>query len=964
MKYLAFNFKLLIFFWLANIPLSTAQEKKIEINPDGDFYFNKGISTYNTNLDSSIFYFTLAKDLLKVEEKWEPFINCYNALASLHYSKRNFEKYEHYATQAVQKSKLLLGDQNPIYSVALNNLDALYTEKGNYGKSIYYLKKSLKIKEENNLSKVEIAETLQNLSSSYSLEGDGQNALKYANKALEYYRLSKEPNPLKQASALSTIGYTYKYLNELDSALIYYLQSLEILEREDVLKTTSWQKKIISAYQQTAKIFIQKQELQIAQQYLSKALILQQDDNTSRKSLSLQILAQIYTLQKKYVEAEKAIKNSISLMMTYNKKANTFIATKETYLGDIYFLQHDFLQALEQYQSAIDKLSGYANPDSLNAESFLSKQQALTSLHKKAETLYQLYLETKDINNLSQSFDTYLLATQLIRYMRIGFQTPEAKNFLAESTTPIYETSIRLALELYKTTGDKKYLVEAFQIAESNKALLLLESLNEHSAKGIAGIPDSVLTRERDLRIDIAFYQKKIIEENQKQVDKNNTSIKLWEDQVFSIEQQLDRLTTQTEKDHPKYFEIKHKNDPIAINMIQQNLKGTQKAFLEYFVGEKNIYLFILTADRLDIKQIENESLIQQQVDSLRSIINTPPDNSFGIEDYNQLTGITHELFKKLISPALIILSSNITDLIIIPDYYLNYIPFDILLKNNKSENGSLSPKALDYLFEDYNISYDYSATLHLKNKNRKQRYFEKGFIGFAPAFKNIKEVATRTCSEDGLYALQCSEQEVMEIAALTNGIPLAGIDANRASFESEVQGYKIIHLATHACIDEQNSNLNKIFLTDDYLSDLDLYNMELNAELAVLSACNTGSGKLIKGEGVMSLARGFINAGCSSTLISMWSVDDCATSEIMVYFYESLKAGLPKDQAIKQAKLKYLDSVDKSKMHPYYWAAFVPFGDMEAMEIGQQSNWLFYLIPILFLMFIFFLFKKKKTSL
>ena len=136
---------------------------------------------------------------------------------------------------------------------------------------------------------------------------------------------------------------------------------------------------------------------------------------------------------------------------------------------------------------------------------------------------------------------------------------------------------------------------------------------------------------------------------------------------------------------------------------------------------------------------------------------------------------------------------------------------------------------------------------------------------------------------------------------------------------------------------------------------------MELNSELAVLSACNTGSGELVKGEGVMNMARGFINAGCSSTLMSMWSVDDCATSDIMLRFYEGLKKGLNKDEALRAAKLSYLESVSKTKMHPYYWAAFVPFGDMAAMEIGGKSNLLYYLLPIGLIVLLFLFFRLKK---
>ena len=961
MKYFTSNLNLCIYFLLFNFFISNAQDSNVELNLGGDYFFNKGLLVFRTNIDSAIIYFTHAKSRYEEEEKWEPFINCHNALASLHYSKRDFEKYELNAIGAVNKSQLLLGESHSMHGTALSNLDVLYTEKGNYRKSIYYLLKALKIQERNNVSKTNIALTFQNLASSLTLEGEALKALDYARKALEYYQQVEQPNPLNIASVSSTIGYTFKSINKLDSAEYYYFKALNILEKKDIQKNYSWEKKIISAYQKTAEIFIQKKDATTAQKYLEKALSLQSDDKAYRKSISYEKLARVYILRKDYTNAEKAIRLAIELAILNNKKALTNLAVRETYLGDIFFLQNDFPQALKQYQSALDKLSGFTNTDSLSAASFLSKQQSLKTLHKKAETLYQLYAISGDKNHLSQSFKTYILATQLILNMRMGFQTPEAKNLLAERALPIYEASIRLALELYKSTSEKKYLEEAFQIAESNKALLLLESLNEQSAKGIAGIPDSLLNRDKDLRIDLAFYQKKIIEEKQKGGDKNKASIKQWEDQIFSIERQLGRLSEQMEKDHPKYFEMKYKNDPISITAIQQNLKGSDKAFLEYFVGEENIYLFVITGESLDIHPIEKEDLVRQNVEALRNIIYNPPSASFAKEDYTHFIRTANDLYNQLIQPALDKLNSKTTDLVIVPDYYLNYIPFDVLLSEpGNSENSSLSPLVLDYLFKDFNISYDYSVTLHFKNKSRNTQGYESDFVGFAPSFNDTKELASRSCAQDDLYSLKCSENEIQSISEITSGKTYFGQQANRQSFESDIHGYKIIHLATHACIDERNSNLNKIFLTDDYLSNFDLYNLELNAQLAVLSACNTGSGELIKGEGVLSLARGFIQAGCSSTVMSMWSVDDCATSDIMIYFYEGLKDGLSKDKALKAAKSKYLESVDKSKMHPYYWAAFVPFGDMEAVEIGGTFHLFYIILPIAFI-FLLFLFVRKK---
>ncbi|MEM9824896.1 MAG: CHAT domain-containing protein, partial [Bacteroidota bacterium] len=124
-------------------------------------------------------------------------------------------------------------------------------------------------------------------------------------------------------------------------------------------------------------------------------------------------------------------------------------------------------------------------------------------------------------------------------------------------------------------------------------------------------------------------------------------------------------------------------------------------------------------------------------------------------------------------------------------------------------------------------------------------------------------------------------------------------------------------------------------------------YNLQLNAELTVLSACNTGSGKLIKGEGVMSLARGFIHAGCPSVLMSLWSVDDCATSKIMLQFYQHITDGKSKDHALRLAKIDYLSTADRLHQHPYYWSAFVQVGNTAPLIFKKPFRKL-WLIPLI----------------
>jgi CHAT domain-containing protein len=162
--------------------------------------------------------------------------------------------------------------------------------------------------------------------------------------------------------------------------------------------------------------------------------------------------------------------------------------------------------------------------------------------------------------------------------------------------------------------------------------------------------------------------------------------------------------------------------------------------------------------------------------------------------------------------------------------------------------------------------------------------------------------------------------------------------EATIENFRQRAGRYGKIHLATHAQANTAAGNFSFIVLADgaggyDSLFVNDLYGLRLRAELVVLSACETGVGTVYKGEGVISLARGFLYAGAGSIITTLWSINDQANSLLMEQFYEEIRAGKPKDQALRDAKINRIENADALAAHPAYWAAFVPIGDMNEMD-------------------------------
>jgi CHAT domain-containing protein len=304
--------------------------------------------------------------------------------------------------------------------------------------------------------------------------------------------------------------------------------------------------------------------------------------------------------------------------------------------------------------------------------------------------------------------------------------------------------------------------------------------------------------------------------------------------------------------------------------------------------------------------------------------------------DAEQYTRNAYGLYRLLVEPIRSHLS-GIKQLTIIPEGTISYVPFETLLTHN-TRNQADGYAALPYLLRDFTIRYDFSGTFFVQHSKSEDERRARGLMAYAPAFRDGAAGPDSTTTDrvrENLLPLPGARREAERIANITGGAFLTGLEATEEHFKSTAARHGILHLATHGLLDDRNPAYSKLVFAptagegeDGYLHAYELYNLRLDAELVVLSACNTGVGSIQKGEGVKSLARGFAYAGCTNVLMSLWPSSDQATARIMEYFYEELAAGTGKDAALRAAKLKYLQKADPLTADPYYWGAFVLIGD------------------------------------
>ncbi len=600
------------------------------------------------------------------------------------------------------------------------------------------------------------------------------------------------------------------------------------------------------------------------------------------------------------------------------------------YIGNCFEKQNKFTEALKNYQTALDILSpGKSKIDILktpDVSQITFLPELIEVLQSKISSLNSLFKETITVKYLDSSYNCIFILSNLLKKKKKNLTGVESKSLLSARASSIYENSIDIFFELFHITNNNDYLDKAFEYIGKCKALSLLENLNENEAKTSSAIPNDLTTKEDQIKVEINFKEKQIFEEKRKA--SKSVSIKKLESELFILKEELSDLIKIFEKKYKLYYNLKYDVNIATIVEIQSRL-NKYDTLIEYFAGEENIFIFIIKRDITKIHHIPKSKSFDRKLKQFRKCLSLSDTVN---NDFQKFSTLSHYFYKLLLKDYI---PEDTGNLIIIPDGLLNYIPFEVLI-TDKPKTGNF--KNVSYLLERYNISYSYSSTLLLRNlsKSLSKSSSKPKILGFAPSFnKESKSKVKEDALRSGLNSLKWNSAELKSAKKYFGGRIFLNEKASKKEFVKYSSDYPVLHFATHGIVEDKNPMFSKIAfapvtdnIDDGYLHAYELYGMKLNSDLTILSACDTGYGKLIKGEGVMSIARGFLYAGSKSIMMSLWQVSDSATCKIIGYFYKYLSKGMSKNEALRKAKLDYIKSSDSIKANPAYWAPFVLIGN------------------------------------
>ncbi len=871
--------------------------------------------------------------------------------------------------------KKIYGNENYKLGAVYSGIGISYRNLGNYNLSLKYFilaEKSYELS--HRFSKRNRIRIYSNIGNVYRNKLDFNQALQYFNRIRTIYENDNNTPTADIAAINYKIADIYYLIDEYSKALEIINKNINNAYTEDKIRyhlllayinqIHSNIKGAKSNYQKAIQLSIHlygRKHINVANQYLNYSLFLMSvgEFSEAEKTLDTAFLI-IKNIQPKF---------GLILAHYYNLKGNYIRNIPVDKQGKALRLEQktkNLHKAIQWYTKALTALKFPANYSQEiiknSSENYISTIGCINYLKKIATTYTEISSIAKEqkpeqyLTALSNAINNYQIAGTLIQKARMELSGDKSKIQLTELEYSTFQDLVQTAYSAYTATKNSKYTEMAFESAERIKSSSVFDKLTNELAMENSLIPDSLLQLERRINSTITIYSEKLFEENSKE-NSDSAKIDQYKTTIFKATRKRENLNRYLEQEYNDYYNLKYSASMLSIHKLQKKM-AFNDVILEYVLNEKDtaseLYTFTISKNSVEFNKQDVGAHFDRTIESVfRFMAN--PEYAFTTNDESKQFCIeSHQLYNQLIFPFRSHLQNK--HLTIIPDGKLNYIAFEALLQNLPDTTKPIQFNKLDYLIKSQNINYSNSANLLFQRNNLFPKMQNK-VVAFAPEYNNdTLEFSGKRIAISPLPGVQ---KEVEHISNTVKAKVYKGDDATEQQFRAIANKYDILHLAMHAYINDSLPGFSRLVFSpnpttdnfsDGLLNTADIYTLNLNARLTVLSACNTGGGILKKGEGIMSLARGFFYAGCPAIIMSLWEVDDQSATKIMQSFYKNLKRGDTKSEALRQAKLKYLSSVNSRRAHPHYWLGYISIGNNMPLYKSYDFYFFIFLVIILVL--------------
>ncbi len=808
-------------------------------------------------------------------------------------------------------------------AITLTSIGQVYSHLGEKQKALEYYSQSLPLSREAGDRSGE-ATTLHNIGQVYDDLGENQKALEYYSQSLPLFRAVGDRGG--EAGTLISIGNVYSALGEKQKALEYYSQSLPLS------RAVGDRRQEATTLSNIGVVYSHLGEKQKALEYYNQSLPLTRAvGDRGGEATTLNNMGTAYS---KLGELQKALDYySESLLLSRAVGNRGMEGRTLSNIGQAYSKLRELQKELEYYSQS------------------LPLSRAVGDRVSEAMTLYRIAAAKRVQGNLTEALTDIESSLKIIESLRTKIASLELRTSYFATVQDYYQFYIDLLMQLHKTQPKSGYDTKAFEASERSRARSLIELLQEANADIRQGVAPDLLQKERNLQQQLDALEKQRIEVLNRP---NHTPAEKAE-----LEQQRQNLLTQYQDiqaqiraTSPRYAALTQPQ-PLTLAQIQQQILDENTILLQYSLGKERSYLWALTKTSITSYELPKAADIETIAKNFRTAVTAPSSR----DNPNQVAKANDAISQIILQPVAAQLGQK--RLLIVGDGVLNYLPFAALSLPGKSGENGNPPLIVDHEI----VLLPSASTLGILRQNYADRpaptrtlaiLADPVFSGNDERIKNASSATTEQAVESAnpglsrsrgdnsgqFNRLKFTRQEAQIIQALVPANSIAqsfDFAASRATATSpNLSQYKIIHFATHGLVNSTHPELSGIILSlvdekgnplNGFLRLTDIFNLKLAANLVVLSACQTGLGQNIQGEGMVGLTRGFMYAGAQRVVVSLWSVDDEGTAKLMSNFYQGmLKKGLTPAAALRAAQLELWKQEKWSS--PYYWAAFTLQGE------------------------------------
>lgn len=841
----------------------------------------------------------------------------YQGLGLVQYYLQNFDESIKNYTKTKEIREQYFGKEHIETAKIYANIGLVFELLSMYDSSIFYQKKALEIFSSSlGAEHLYVGRMYFNMATSYNARGESLQAVLLMESAINIRQKNHGTYHYQVARGYERLGEIYIGQSLYSKANKSFLESLSIREQLDIKEET---RDLGNLYQQLALNSAYNKDNRTALEYAEKS------QNILAKSLgkdnpeyliSEMIYGDIYFENKDFASAVKHYENYIS---EYERRGLSY----QKSLSEAYYDKGVSFSFLEDYQASNTSLIGCLETLEISTQNdfpnFTNPVLALKARHIISSNYVKMH-------ELDKALESIELSQKLLERTRGLFVNREDIESLNKIWHDNNQLGVQVCHSLFKKNGERDFLNQIFGYINKNKGSLINAKLNDALSKKAFGLPDSVRLKEQSL---ISLFASKKNELSSLSGDLFSSQLK----EVNSLQFELEEIQDYYKTNHTSYYQSKFENEYVSLDEYQESLMNDELSLHIHF-GDSVYYLMAVSHDNLQTYLSANHEILLL-ADSMRKLL---------MNRESVIGPVSSRLYDLLFDP-IDSLSKSYSTLKIFSDGKLNYIPLEIL----EDRKGN-------YLFTSHDISYAISPELLKRPKSNGPNKNLSELLSFAPDFASDKMIASSDIVRGELSKLPGAFEEVNVLKDIFTGLTFLREEASETNFVKNAQEYDIIHLATHAIVNDEKPELSRLVfdlsadtINDGYLHAYEIYNLDLNAQLVTLSACNTGFGKIQKGEGVMSLSRAFAYAGVPATVVSLWPASDKSTPELMTYFYQNLKDGQAKDVALNNARKQYLSTAKGKARHPFYWGGFVLIGDNKPLKSTSNNMlWVFLIVVVI----------------